>query len=195
MYHINGKRKKDSAKLICEALVSLSKNKNFDDITITEISYISTISRNTIYRLFDTKEDILDYILNEHMYEIVQQYNMHVAYDVLEHSYEMIYNSYLTYFQIWEREKNILLIMQRCNKLHQLYPLIEKSLVNDNSEYIISKINSHERFRQYYYAWLSGAITSVLIQWVNNGCIETPAQLTDIILALFKTTNYKFWNN
>ena len=67
MYHINGKRKKDSAKLICEALVSLSKNKDFDDITISEISNVSTISRNTIYRLFDTKEDILNYILNEHM--------------------------------------------------------------------------------------------------------------------------------
>lgn len=194
MYHVKGKRKKDSAKLVCDALISLSETIDFDEITITEISNHSTISRNTIYRLFDSKEDILNYILDERMLEIVQQYDNHVAYNVLDHSYDMIYKSYLTYFKIWDREKNILKIMSRCNKLHHLYPLIKNSLVNNNSEYIISKINTGDNFREYYYAWLSGAITSILIQWINTECQETPEELTNIIMTLFKSTSYKFWN-
>lgn len=195
MYNVNGKRKKESAKLVCDAIIEISKQKDFDDITISEISKLSTISRNTIYRLFDSKEDILEYIVNDYMNEVMYQYNTLVEYNVTEHSYDMIYQSYLNYFTIWEREKQILQIMKRCNKLHYLYPMIEKSVVNKNSDYIISQIKTVDHFNEYYYGWLSGSITSILIKWVNYDFQETPEQLTEIMMQLFKSVNYKFWHN
>ena len=133
-------------------------------------------------------------MLNEYMIEVVQQYDMMVDYNVVDHTYDMIFQGYLTYFKIWEREKNILFIMQRCGKLHYLYEIIEKSIINNNSEYIISKIKTVDNFKEYYYAWLSGALTSVLIQWVKSGCDHSPEQLSEIILTLFKSTSYNFWH-
>lgn len=195
MFNVKGTRKKESARLICEALLQISEKKDFDSITISEISNVSTISRNTIYRLFDTKEDILEYLINEHMIEIVRRYDSLVNYDVTDHSYEMIYQSYLTYFQIWEREKHILLVLKKCGKLHYLYDVIGKSVQNNNSEYIIEKIKTGEHFREYYYTWLSGTITSILIHWVKQNCKETPEELTDIILTLSKSVSYNFWHD
>lgn len=195
MYRVNGKRKKESAKYVCKALLQLCKKKDFDSITISEISKVSTISRNTIYRLFDTKEDILEYIINGYMIEIVAQYDDMVEYDVTDHSYEMIYQSYLNYFQIWEREKHILLILKQCNKLHYLYDVIGRSVQSKNSEYIIERIKTGDHFREYYYAWLSGSITSVLIHWVKNDCKESSEELTEIILTLSKSVSYNFWHN
>ena len=195
MYNVQGKRKKESARLICEALLQISEKRDFDTITISEISKVSTISRNTIYRLFDTKDDILEYIINEYMIEIINCYNSLVKYDVTDHSYAMIYESYFTYFKIWEREKNLLLILKKCNKLNYLYDVIRKSMRTNNSEYIVSKIKTGDYFKEYYYAWLSGSVTSILIHWIKGNCKESPEELTEITLTLFKSVSYKFWHN
>ena len=62
MYHIKeDKRTKKSAELLCNALNTCMKTKNFSDITIVDLQNESFVSRATFYRLFDNTVDILDY--------------------------------------------------------------------------------------------------------------------------------------
>lgn len=62
MYHIKpDKRSQQSARLICEGLISCLKKKSFDKITITDIQKESNVGRATFYRLFDNISDVLSY--------------------------------------------------------------------------------------------------------------------------------------
>lgn len=60
MYHIkNDKRAVKSAELICEAFQHCLHEKSYDQITISELQRLSTVSRSTFYRNFDSLEDVL----------------------------------------------------------------------------------------------------------------------------------------
>ena len=60
MYHIkNDKRAYASVELICSALLELLETSPFEEITISDIQRMSTVSRSTFYRNFDCIEDVL----------------------------------------------------------------------------------------------------------------------------------------
>ena len=60
MYHIkNDKRAYMSAELISSGLLELIKTVPFEQITISDIQRVSTVSRSTFYRNFDCIEDVL----------------------------------------------------------------------------------------------------------------------------------------
>ncbi|MDR3216204.1 MAG: TetR/AcrR family transcriptional regulator [Clostridiaceae bacterium] len=62
MYRIgNDKRKRDSAKLICDGLNTLMQKKPYSMLTVTEIAECAGVGRATFYRLFDDKSDVILY--------------------------------------------------------------------------------------------------------------------------------------
>lgn len=59
MFHIkNDKRSQSSAQAIYQGLISLSKQRPFNSITVSAICEESKVSRATFYRNFDIIEDI-----------------------------------------------------------------------------------------------------------------------------------------
>ncbi len=62
MYRITeNKRIQRSASLIKDALIACLQEKNFDEITVSDIQRISGVSRATFYRIFDNTTDVLVY--------------------------------------------------------------------------------------------------------------------------------------
>lgn len=62
MYHIKeDKRSLRSAQLIYQGLLDCLEEKEFQQISISDIQRKSFVSRSTFYRLFDTLNDVLDY--------------------------------------------------------------------------------------------------------------------------------------
>lgn len=60
MYHIKAdKRVQNSAELIGGALLELLKEKEFNQITVTDIQRTAGVGRATFYRLFDNTADVL----------------------------------------------------------------------------------------------------------------------------------------
>ena len=57
------KREQSSAKLIEDAFISLLEKRKYDLIPISLICKTAAISRNTFYRIFESKEDLLEYII------------------------------------------------------------------------------------------------------------------------------------
>ncbi len=54
---------------IAEALLLLMKDKNYNDITIGEITERAGVNRSTYYRHFETKESIIQFYLDSIMEE------------------------------------------------------------------------------------------------------------------------------
>jgi len=71
MYHIkNDRRARKSAELICLGLMACLEEKNFDEITVSDIQRASSVSRSTFYRSFDTLPDVLSLLCDQGFEEI-----------------------------------------------------------------------------------------------------------------------------
>lgn len=76
MYHIaNDVRAKKSADLIADAVITLSQQTKFTDISIAAVQRESSVSRSTFYRLFDTTVDVLAYRCDQMVNEISADMN------------------------------------------------------------------------------------------------------------------------
>ncbi len=62
-----------SQHMIADALWNLMKHKCFQQITVTEICKEAAIGRKTFYRNFETKEDVIDFRLDELCAEFEQE--------------------------------------------------------------------------------------------------------------------------
>lgn len=91
---------------IAEATLLLMKNKDFNKITIEEITYKAGVNRSTYYRNFDSKEDIIqfyyDNILLKFQNEIGSIDNIHLK----------LYLKKMFEFYLKEKD-NLLLIYQQ----------------------------------------------------------------------------------
>lgn len=59
------KQKEQSKKWIASAFFTLLKNKDYTAVTVSEIAKKADLSRRTFYRLFDCKQDIIEYMFEE----------------------------------------------------------------------------------------------------------------------------------
>ena len=57
------RQKERSREWIAEAFYALLQKKDYDSITVSEIAQKADLSRRTFYRVFDSKQDIITYLL------------------------------------------------------------------------------------------------------------------------------------
>ena len=84
MYRGNNPTALTSQTMLLESLNELLKTKEFKDISISELCEHSTISRQTFYSLFGTKENILLYYLENAPYAKEHQYNLDIVITLTE---------------------------------------------------------------------------------------------------------------
>ena len=72
MYHIkNDKRSAASVAKICNGLTACMRTKRFNEIGIAEIATAAGVSRATFYRIFDTPYDILVYLCDKLVQDLI----------------------------------------------------------------------------------------------------------------------------
>ena len=75
MFHIkNDKRSQSSSQAIYQGLISLSKQRPFNSITVSAICEESKVSRATFYRNFDIIEDIFMWRIDDISKDILDKY-------------------------------------------------------------------------------------------------------------------------
>lgn len=161
----NEQSNKITRKCIQEALIFLMQRKNYADISVTDIVKKAGVSRTAYYRNYKSKDDVLENYVNEIIITIYKAMNK-FDYDLKE------YDFWLTMFEnlIDYADKLKLLF---CNGFSEkiengLYrsTIAEYKTVTESDKYI-------ERF------W-SGAICSIIKQWVNDNMKEPPQTMAKI---------------
>lgn len=59
--------------ILADSLISILKNKQYNDITITDIAKISNINRSTYYRNFSSKDEIIKFYFNNILKEFLKK--------------------------------------------------------------------------------------------------------------------------
>ncbi len=154
-------------KELQSSLIVLMRNKNFQNITITEIIEMAGTSRNAFYRNYESKEDILkDFSFN--VIEIIVQSLQNTTFK----------SNHKSWF-------NFLFHLIKNN--HQIFELLLKANLTDlASAYIIESKNLNFSVHDHYKisAFKSG-LNAVILQWIKNGMKESCKEMASICLDLF----------
>jgi len=178
------------------ALLELIKEKNYDEISIEEITERANVGRTTFYLHYKDKEDLLMEEISAIMYERAQ-----VLSEIP--------------FSVWvpvsedDLKKNIalqplLLVFEHIHNNSELYNLLLKST---NSSKIIERIrrvsaNAIVKFVEtkmetdpipllsevpieFFAAYFSGALISVVGWWIREDMHHSPEEVTNMFRSLF----------
>ena len=185
-----------SQTAIIEALLRLMQQYPMQEITVMQICQEADISRNTFYRLFKTKEEILRFHMESVISEIIGRFeqleNFHYS-SLTRQDIERVYNRFYNY---WLEHKELLALLHRHNLLMAFYREFCVFSNNSMSNDIIRhyKENTGSNIEHYYYGWYGSSICSILESWVERDFQDQPAELTEITIQLYQSINYQFEN-
>lgn len=154
---------------ITESLFMLLKKKKFSEITVTDIVSTAGVARASYYRNFDCKEAIIEEYMDMIHHEIIPESELTDDFDIF--SYERIITGFersLTYFL---KNKSYILILYK-NGFGSLIQEILNRYIEDVAGDM--PCDSIERYKLYF---IAGAVFNVLVQWLENGAVESPLEI------------------
>ncbi len=169
MYHISKDlRAKRSAEKIGNGLLSTLKNKNFIEITVTDIQKSSSVSRATFYRLFDNTYDVLSYLCDNLFEKVSKQFKLIDKYSPKTTS--------LKFIQELMNNKSLLSALINCERMDILYNSHLK-YISKNINYFFPNSSIDKEQMNYLMITMTSLISSCLTAWLKNGSYETAEQI------------------
>lgn len=169
MYHIKkDKRVQNSAALIGRALIQLLKEKEFNQITVTDIQRVSTVGRATFYRLFDNTVDVLDYLTDQTTERILAQHRrlrMGSTKEVVKY-----------YIQEWMQNEVLLQAIFDSGHVDVMYRSLQK-LAEEGGPYFFPGLQIQQEQMDYIILLASTAMVGGLSAWIRHGKTETAEEV------------------
>ena len=90
------------------ALGDLLKDKPFQKITVTEIDNRSGLARHTFYNHYETKQDLLNHVIDEILDEFAEKaISLDISWHVVGESIEADQELTVLFFQVWQDHANM----------------------------------------------------------------------------------------
>lgn len=169
-----------SKEWITTSLLQLMQTKNFQEITITELTKAADLSRKTFYRLFESKEDVLcayiQKIWHDYVYELYTKYS---------HSFA---ETLLWYLNLCYQNRDFLLLLYKNNLfalLHQEFNnLFKEAYLVKKADYPLAKEQDGLR---YVLSYVIGGTLNILWQWAADGMNKKPDDIYHLVMLAFQT--------
>lgn len=173
-----GKRKNPIAEQsriwLIQSLLSLMDQKSYHRITISEITDNAGLSRRTFYRLFHSKEEVLE----DYFEVLFDEYT-----DCFRNETDLSYHRIVeVYFTFWEQHLDTLRILKKnhlffyvVEKYNKFLPELHDIFKRDQQEY-----DSPDALA-YALRFSGGGLWNVLSEWVLNPSRQSPGEMADMI--------------
>lgn len=172
MKHILGKnftkRNRFTRQCIGESVIALMQNKDFKEITVSDIVKKAGVSRMTFYHYFTNKTDAL----NNYLHEIIESYLDECRHSIgIDTFYDTAHIRHA--FLFFDQYADFFLTLAKAN-LHGLMI----NAINDYMVKLIAPIYPHSVYELYYYG---GALLNVFLNWEINGKKESLDEIVQVI--------------
>lgn len=158
------RQKEQSRRMIEEALFSIMREKEYAQITISEIAGRADVARRTFYRLYDSREAVLDGYFRRLCREYRAQFVPLDHYDFARIAEE--------YFSFWYAYRDTLLLLSRRGLDYLAYRYIM-----EGAEKIVTVRAGREGdVWKYFPVYSAGGFAALLQLWINEGMRETPRE-------------------
>lgn len=151
---------------LAQALVRLMKEKPYEAINVAEICRVAGYNRITYYRHFDSKEDILRYLLDAIAEEFQSKMELHRGEHFAESAARM--------FTVIKNHADTLMLLHQARMDFELLELLDRAFHHTIPD------DSRENAR-YYRAFQSGGYHFVITQWMLAGMQESPKEMGQIL--------------
>lgn len=180
MYEGNNIIAIQSRRWLIEALLTLMTEESYDKITIKKICERAQLSRQTFYNFFEEKDDVLRFWFRERYEMILNEY---------ESSKVLVINDITDVFSdFMESNQEVLknIIEQKleyiiANEISKSIPIFAAKILDNIEE---------EHKCKYINAFLSGALTQILICWFKDSSKLSRKELSDLLLDLLFERKY-----
>lgn len=167
-----------SQKEITNALLFLMKKSPYEEITVKQVILEARVSRKTFYRNFSSKEDVLI----SYLHAVITSYT-----DKLLSLKTLTLSGILdVIFDTCEAHQSLLQILLSNNlqylllyELNLALPIIHRQIVSADNP-LFSGIP--EKTVDYIIYFNIGAVYNILMKWLENGCLENPADIKEALL-------------
>ena len=153
---------------ITDTLLSLLKTQMMEEIRIVDLVRLAGVSRNSFYRNFKDKDDVLRHYISE----ITDIWYQKVNRDFLSHKKD--YQFFVPLLHYLHEHRDLASILIRNGKLI----LLKEEF--DRRAFI--RLNGVED--PWYFAYVSGGVFSVYRRWAETGYEKTPEEIAE---HLFKS--------
>ncbi|MCL6574035.1 MAG: TetR family transcriptional regulator C-terminal domain-containing protein [Bacillus sp. (in: Bacteria)] len=185
-------------KVLKGSLIALMHKKDFMDITICEVVKVSDLNRGTFYKHYHYKEDLLDEIKDEVIFDLIK-------------SFREPYHNVDT-FSVGDLTSSAIKIFEHVSQHADFYEIFLKSTVLPDFQYRMTNVlkklpledfedkNPNSKVNKELQAsFLASAIVGMIIEWVNDGFKYSERYMSEQLLEILNINstdgNYKITKN
>ncbi|MBO0993424.1 TetR/AcrR family transcriptional regulator [Bacillus sp. SD088] len=190
------KRIQRSKKALKEIFIQLLAQKPFDQITITEIVRTAGYNRGTFYSHFETKENLLQEIIQETLHEMIKEIRQ--PYKELKRvNMKELQAKDLTFFHYFEKNAQLFNMLLsdhlQVDFRYQMAKAIEELFI-EGYQYEIKEETQLDP--KWLYIYRSHGIAGLVIRWIEDGFSPSSYYMSEQIieLMLIKTEVFQVKN-
>lgn len=173
MYTLNENHQAlQSQHLITSALLSLMATYAYEEITITQICQEAQVSRQTFYRNFEFKNDILDFHLNNLIHGYLSTFPNNEA-DSFQHLYGL--------FVFLQGYKDFLKLLKQNNLFFLLNQAIVTNILSFSSTEKLAESDKEINLNSYVLDFIASTICSIISRWIENDFKESSQTLAKLM--------------
>ncbi len=169
-----------SQKWIAEALLRLLEQYGFKEITVTQICQEAGLVRKTFYRNFNTKEDILHYIIDQLFLSFQTVFDIRTTPPI---------EIFTHYYEYWAKEKRLLTLLHRDDLFYLLTKKYVEYVDSMNLYFFQPQDDSFTELESYVVRFIAGGMVSILEHWLECGFSESIENLTTLTGTLLVSAN------
>ena len=158
-----------------DALIQLMHTKDYNDITITDITKRAGVSRMSYYRNYKSKDDIL----LDYMYRILKEYVEDLKDPAFSSNFQT-YEHILSSMKYLQKYKDYVLCITQANRSQILLYGLDLYMLEVTQT---QNTSSLERYELYYY---SGALYNIFMHWLQEDMKKTQRSSLRSFITILK---------
>ena len=176
MYNVKKDKKKSQLK-IEKTFIELLQKKDIDEISVSDICKLSKLNRSTFYANYIDIYDLADKLKEDLATEVLNIYSNERK--LKTHSYDFL--------KLFKHIKDNQLFYKTFFKLN--YDNDYKQFENFIDYNLFFQLYNDKVELEYHITFFMGGLNSIIKNWLNNGCKETPEQINKILIDEYKNKN------
>ena len=158
-----------------ECLLSVMQDKPYSEITVSSLCEQTDLSRKTFYRLFESKQDVLDSLIDRTLREYIR-YPLPQSVDTAEVSPDL-----LSFYCFWLDQRKLLDALSKNGMSTMLYDRSIRHILQEETDILrqLGIVPSLQENTEALMFFLSGILTLV-VGWHHTGYQKSPLQMAAI---------------
>jgi len=185
------RRIRRTKKIFKGHFVQLVKEKGYKNVTVTDIVEKADYNRSTFYLYFKDKEDIAEELVDETLEDLEAAFHRPFL-DTALVKYDRILPTSNAFFHHFNDNKDVYSLLNVKDtipvfneKLFVKFKEVFESITyldESSKEIELDHFNTYKMYGSY----------GVILEWIKAGCIQTPDEIADNLLEIFKTNANSF---